>query len=66
MFVKSVRTNQGVDVGIKKTDVKRVTFQETRIEDCDPDDDIKHQHVQERYIGRRHIQPWVQTLDRLT
>ena len=35
-FVKSVMTNQRVTLGIKKTDVKRVTPQETG--DCDPDD----------------------------
>jgi len=27
--------------GIKKTDLKRVTFQETEMEDCDPDDDFQ-------------------------
>jgi hypothetical protein len=32
-------TNQRVVVGIKKTDVKRVTFEETEIEDCDADDE---------------------------
>lgn len=32
-------TNQRVILGIKKTDGKRVTFQQT--EDCDPDDDIQ-------------------------
>ena len=34
-------TNQRVIFGIKKTDVKRVTFQETEMEDCDPDDDFQ-------------------------
>ena len=38
-FVKSAMNNQRVILGIKKTDVKRVIFQETEIEDCDPDDD---------------------------
>jgi glutaredoxin 2 len=37
-FVKSAMTNQRVVVGIKKTYVKRVTSQETEIEDFDPDD----------------------------
>jgi hypothetical protein len=36
-FVKSAMTNQREILWIKKTDVKRVIFQET--EDCDPDDD---------------------------
>jgi hypothetical protein len=39
-LVKFAMTNQRVIFGIKKTDVKRVTFQETEIEDCDPDDDF--------------------------
>ena len=38
-FVKSAMNNQRVIVGIKKTDVNSMTFQETEIEDCDPDDD---------------------------
>jgi hypothetical protein len=37
--------NQRVIVGIKKTDVKSMTFQETEIEDSDPDDDHQHQPV---------------------
>jgi hypothetical protein len=37
--VKSDIANQRVVVEIKKTDVKRETFQETGIEDRDPDDD---------------------------
>ena len=38
-FVKSAMTNRRVILRIKKKDVKRVTFQETEIEGCDPDDD---------------------------
>ena len=37
--MKSAMNNQRVIVGIKKTDVKSMTFQETAIEDSDPDDD---------------------------
>ena len=40
-FVKSAMTNQRVILGIKKTDVKRVTFQEIVI----PMMTIKHPHV---------------------
>jgi hypothetical protein len=38
-FVKSVMTNQRVTLGIKKTDVKRVTSQKTG--ECDPADGHK-------------------------
>ena len=38
-LVKSAITNQKVVLGIKKADVKRVTFQEIQREDCDPHDD---------------------------
>ena len=40
-LVKSTMTNQRLILGTKKTDVKRVTFQEAEIEDCDPDDDFQ-------------------------
>ena len=39
--VKSAMTNQRVIFGIKKTHVKIVNFQETEMEDCDPDDDFQ-------------------------
>ena len=40
-LVTSAMTNRRVIFRIKKIDVKRVTFQDTDMEDCDPDDDFQ-------------------------
>ena len=58
-FVKSALTNQRVILEIKKKDAKRVTFQETEIEDCDPDDDHHASACFENGVEEGDIQPWV-------
>ena len=58
-FVKSALTNQRVILENEKKDAKRVTFQETEIEDCDPDDDHQASACFENGVEEGDIQPWV-------
>ena len=61
-LVKSAMTNQRVIFGIKKIDVKRVTFQETEMGDCDPDDDFQASAIL-RTVYRKDTDPTMSTFE---